>query len=141
MKISPVCAIGSAVSALVALGFAPTAGADVDGEFVTTESRDMRCVLKDGSVSCQGSFRNTPTEGGRVYNIVSTDQLSGSLTWSAANIASTGDSAPANDTVLTYGQPFHIDGWTIVSSPTGTRFTEDGTDRGVSVSLDRVVAF
>ena len=47
----------------------------------------------------------------------------------------------ANDVVLNYGQTFHLNGWTIIPSEDGTRFTNDGTGHGMVVSINNVSSF
>jgi len=47
----------------------------------------------------------------------------------------------ANDVVLNYGQTFHLNGWTIIPSEDGTRFTNDGTGHGMVVSTNNVSSF
>jgi hypothetical protein len=49
--------------------------------------------------------------------------------------------AVANDVVLTYGQTYHIQGWTIDPNSDGTRFTNDGTGHGMFVSIENVYSF
>ncbi len=43
--------------------------------------------------------------------------------------------------VLDYGRIFPIKGWTVLPSFDGTRFTNDATGRGMSVSIDGVNPF
>jgi hypothetical protein len=62
--------------------------------------------------------------------------LSGGLTGTSA-----GGGTPQNDLVLNYGQPYHIDGWTIDPGESGTRFTDDATGRGMFVSIENVYSF
>ena len=45
------------------------------------------------------------------------------------------------DTTLGYGQTYHINGWTILPSSDGTRFTNDGTGHGMFVSIENVAPF
>ncbi len=47
----------------------------------------------------------------------------------------------ASDIVLNYGQTYHINGWTILPSFDGTRFTNDRTGHGMFVSVDNVSSF
>jgi hypothetical protein len=47
----------------------------------------------------------------------------------------------ANDVVLNYGRTYHIAGWTILPSGDGTRFTNDNTSHGMSVSIENVQRF
>lgn len=126
---------------IAALAFTPAAQASADGQFVTTESGNVRCKVSEVDVVCSGSFQNTPIEGRRVYNIVSIDTLGGSLQWSRGNLSSTDENALQNDLVLTYNQTFQINGWTILPTSSGTRFTNDDPDFGMFVSIEKVTAF
>jgi hypothetical protein len=47
----------------------------------------------------------------------------------------------AQDILLTYGQTFQVNGWTIQPSFDGTRFTNDATGHGMFVSIDNVYSF
>jgi len=49
--------------------------------------------------------------------------------------------AEAQDTVLQYGQTYHINGWTVLPSSDGTTFTNDATGHGMFVSIDNVNSF
>jgi hypothetical protein len=42
----------------------------------------------------------------------------------------TGSADPQNDVTLNYGQTYNVQGWTILPSSDGTRFTNDGTGHG-----------
>ncbi|WP_156737665.1 hypothetical protein [Mycobacterium sp. E735] len=64
---------------------------------------------------------------------------SGAFKWEDGNIG--GGGTPQNDLVLNYGQTYHINGWTILPSSDGTRFTNDGTGHGMFVSIQNVYAF
>jgi hypothetical protein len=120
-----------------------------DQEFVTTESRTVRCNVEPGRVLCSGSFANAPIVCGGpsacdpddskyVANTVWIDAEGGGLQWNASNMQTTGDAESKYDLVLTYGQVFHLKGWTVEPSSEGTRFTNDGTGRGMFVSRQGV---
>ena len=64
---------------------------------------------------------------------------SGAFRWQDGNIG--GGGTPQNDLLLNYGQTYHINGWTILPNSDGTRFTNDGTGRGMFVSIENVYAF
>jgi hypothetical protein len=64
----------------------------------------------------------------------------GELSWGNANLPGTPE-IMAKDIVLNYGQIYHLNGWTIVPQEDGTRFTNDGTDHGMFVSIDKVAPF
>ncbi len=63
----------------------------------------------------------------------------GAFPWADGNIGSNGRSQ--NDLVLSYGQPYHIEGWTIDPEENGTRFTNEATGHGMLVSIDNVEHF
>jgi hypothetical protein len=42
---------------------------------------------------------------------------------------------------LDYGQAYHINGWTILPSVDGARFTNDTTGHGMFVSIQDVYSF
>ena len=64
---------------------------------------------------------------------------SGVFKWNDGNIG--GGGTPQNDLVLSYGQTYHLQGWTINPGEDGTRFTNDGTGHGLFVSIDNVSPF
>ena len=64
----------------------------------------------------------------------------GAFQWHDGNIPGT-PQAVANDVVLSYGQPYHLQGWTISPGEDGSRFTNDGTGHGMFVSIDNVYTF
>lgn len=64
----------------------------------------------------------------------------GALTWDIGNIPGS-DQALASDIVLDYGQTYHINGWTILPTFDGTRFTSDATGHGMFVSIDNVYSY
>jgi hypothetical protein len=64
---------------------------------------------------------------------------SGAFNWDDGNIG--GGGAPQNDLVLNHGQTYHIQGWTILPSSDGTKFTNDATGHGMFVSIDNVSSF
>jgi hypothetical protein len=64
----------------------------------------------------------------------------GEFKWAEGNIPGTPE-VMANDVVLNYGQTSHLNGWTIVPNEDGTRFTNDSTGHGMSVSVNNVSPF
>jgi hypothetical protein len=65
----------------------------------------------------------------------------GAFSWQDGNIGGAGEPWSQTDMTLTYGQAFHILGWTILPSSDGTRFTNDGSGHGMFVSVDNVSSF
>ena len=120
-----------------------------DQEFVTTESRTVRCNVEPGRVLCSGTFANAPIACGGPSvcdsedpkypaNAVWIEAGGGGLQWNTSNMQSTGYAESKYDLVLTYGQVFHLKGWTVEPSSEGTRFINDGTGRGMFVSRQGV---
>lgn len=132
-----------AANVIAALHFTPSAGAAPDREFVTTESRKVRCIVSEDHVVCQGpigGFEDGPVMNGAKANIVSTD-AAGDFQRTAANMPATDEQDPRNDLVLIYDETFAINGWTILPSTSGTRFTDDETGHGMFVSVEKVTPF
>jgi hypothetical protein len=147
-------ACGVAVTATALLGTVPNAFADSS---VRTQSGNTRCEVGSGSVTCQylPGFSQAPVDpplncppppgtylrctSGHHWDLA-TVTSGGAFHWDDGNIPGT-PQATANDVVLNYGQTFHIQGWTIVPSEDGTRFTNDSTGHGMSVSIDNVSPF
>jgi hypothetical protein len=67
-------------------------------------------------------------------------RANGAFNWDIGNIAGSSQ-AMAQDIVLNYGQTYDILGWAVLPSSDGTRFTNDGTGRGMFVSVENVAAF
>jgi hypothetical protein len=120
-------------------------------QYVRTQSGRVRCVLvpetADGSVICETSgpapdnkgFLQAPMSsipGVHWHNATVTG--AGDFKWGDGNI---GGSHPEDDVVLAYGQTFRINGWTILPSSDGTRFTNDRTGHGMFVSIENVSSF
>lgn len=64
----------------------------------------------------------------------------GALSWDIGNIPGSKESA-ANDIVLTYGQTYNVNGWSVASAVDGTRFTNNRTGHGMFVSNENVYSF
>jgi hypothetical protein len=122
-----VCAVGAAP--------APWASAD-DYTYVRTESGNTRCSVGNSSVVCAGQNPDAPLPVGAPYHdSVVVDDV-GNLTYTSVAIVSVGD-----DIVLRYNQTYHLQGWTILPTDHGTRFTNDHTGHGMFVSIHNVYAF
>lgn len=65
---------------------------------------------------------------------------SGAFRWQEGNIAGVSPFAQT-DTTLNYSQTSTSKGWTILPSGGGTRFTNDNTGHGMSVSIENVQPF
>lgn len=129
---------------------APVAQA-AEEQIVRTQSGKMRCLvmINDSghgggpAVACQAAFTNAPrwsgSPSGEPMNIA-TVRYDGSFNWDIGNIP--GSSAVmANDIEMAYGSTYNINGWTVLPTFDGTRFTNDATGRGMFVSIDQVYSF
>jgi lysophospholipase L1-like esterase len=93
------------------------------------------------AVACEHGpgFPQAPMGQAGLHFDIAVVQASGNFGWEDGNIG--GGGTPQNDLVLSYGQTFHIQGWTVVPNTDGTRFTNDGTGHGMFVSIDNVSPF
>ena len=135
------------------LGLAQSAAADA-GQYVRTESGRVRCWVAIDQVGCEASgsgslgfpqapiglpesqCKYAPCPGGVHWDIASVN-ASGNFQWQDGNIGV----GSGNDLVLTYGQPYHLFGWTVLSNFDGTRIANDATGHGMFVSVENVYAF
>lgn len=141
----------AAVNLLAGLAFTSAAQADpsprdpVDKQFVTTESRAVKCVLTTDSAVCSGNFAKQPIGCGGTqfchqddseypHHTVRVEAESEGLQWDDSSLQANG----YTERVLTYGQAFHLEGWTVEPSSDGTRLTNDKTGRGMFVSRQGV---
>lgn len=138
----------------------PVAVAD-GGQMVRTESGKVRCwvtasgtgtTVKGPVVICEASspmsppfdqwenngFLNGPmTSYGSHYHAAVVDAAGNFSFQDGGNLGG----SSSDGLVLQYGQTYNLQGWTIVSGPDGTRFTNSGTGRGMFVSIENVYAF
>lgn len=101
--------------------------------FIQTKSGKTRCQLDEQEVGCEAAFTNAPDVDGQPANGVrlSTD---GEISWVLGNLGA----IPA--VTLDY-QTYSAVGWTIDASEEGTRFTNDSTGHGMTISVEGVEAF
>ena len=132
-----------AVAAVSAVASAPFASADPsDFQYVTTVSGAVRCVISADHVGCERTsidgFPGAPRSqsGPGNFNVAGVD-ADGTFNYGEGNIGG----VDAGEVVLDYGRIFPIKGWTVLPSFDGTRFTNDATGRGMSVSIDGVTPF
>jgi hypothetical protein len=129
-------------------GLAPSALAD-PGQYVRTQSGQVRCLVMVNdqghgggpAVACEHGpgFPQAPiTQYGNHFDLA-VAHASGAFNWDDGNIG--GGGSPQNDVVLTYGQTYQVQGWTVVPSSDGTRFTNDATGHGMFVSVENVSSF
>ena len=128
---------------------APSAGAS-EGQYVTTQSGRVRCWVTatgsavsltppdGGSVICEsGGFDSAPVPGPLYHMNNATVDAAGNFSFLMANLGQVSE----NQLTLSYGQTYNIQGWTILSGPDGTRFTNNATGHGMFVSIENTYAF
>lgn len=101
--------------------------------FIETKSGKTRCQLTSDAVGCEAQFTNSPVVDGFPANGVRLS-ADGDLRWLVGNL---GDIPAVRLDYRTYTAV----GWTIEASSAGTRFTNERTGRGMSVSVESVQAF
>jgi hypothetical protein len=125
-----------------------SASAD-DGQYVRTQSGKVRCLIYADDVSHGGGplvvceynpgFPQAPSSAMGTHWNLAVVKGTGAFNWDAGNIGGSPE-ALASDIVLSYGRIYSINGWTVLPSFDGTRFTNDGTGHGMFVSIDNVYA-
>jgi hypothetical protein len=98
--------------------------------FIVTKSGQTRCQLDVTAVGCEAQFANAPVIDGEKATGVETS-ADGKNRWLVGNL---GDPPVVTLDYRTYS----AQGWTIVATEAGTRFTNDRTHHGMFVSLDKV---
>lgn len=116
----------------------PPAGAEVlppqNGYvFIETKSGKTRCQISSDAVGCEAPFIDPPMVDGTPANGVRTTD-NGEISWVVGNLG-------AMPVVTLDYRVYHAVGWTIEASSTGTRFTNDSTGHGMTVSIESVQAF
>lgn len=101
--------------------------------FVQTKTGKTRCQLDEQEVGCESAFTNAPEVDGSPANGVRLS-AGGDLSWVLGNLGA----IPA--VTLDY-RTYSAVGWTIEADENGTRFTNDGTGRGMVISVEGVEAF
>jgi hypothetical protein len=84
------------------------------------------------NVICQGSFVQAPADDDQAFVTAS-----GQFSYRSANIGIGYPHAPFD--TLVPGQTYHVQGWTVVASGDGIRFTNDGTGHGMFIGSDTTV--
>jgi hypothetical protein len=134
--------LGAAITA-AAISTAVPASAYPTSQYVRTESGNTRCDVQSDRVGCQylpGFPQGTVDNFGYHADIANVTS-GGAFSWMNGNLATGGSASPQNDVILNYGQSYDVQGWTILPSSDGTRFTNDGTGHGMFVSIDNVSPF
>lgn len=101
--------------------------------FITTKSGQTRCQINTTEVACEAPFTSSPTVDGAPANGVRVT-ADGQLKWVLGNL---GDIPVVPIDYRTYT----AQGWTIVATEDGTKFTNDGTSHGMFVAIGGVDAF
>jgi hypothetical protein len=101
--------------------------------FIETKSGVTRCQINKDSVGCEAPFTNSPLQDGEHANGVSINST-GSVQWVLGNLGEI-------PTVTIDYKTYAAQGWTIIASADGTRFTNDHTRHGMFVSLEKVNTF
>jgi hypothetical protein len=115
---------------------APPPGAEVlppkDGGyvFIETKSGKTRCQINVTEVGCESAFTNAPEVNGMPANGIRLS-AGGQVEWIVGNL---GD-IPVE--AIDYGT-YSAQGWTIVATASGTRFTNDATLHGMFLSTSGV---
>jgi hypothetical protein len=102
---------------------------------VETKSGSTGCSINTELVACQTAANNWPTTpGGQHYHTVSVT-ANGQLHWVEADLG-----ALEGHVTLDF-QTYSAQGWTIVATPDATKFTNDRSGHGMSVSDRSVTSF
>jgi hypothetical protein len=101
--------------------------------FIVTKSGKTQCQIDADSVGCEAAFTTAPVIDGEQANGVRVT-ADGHLRWIVGNL---GDIPVVPIDYRTYS----AQGWTIVATEQSTRFTNDRTQHGMSVSIEKVESF
>ncbi len=101
--------------------------------FVQTKSGQTRCQLNQQEVDCEAQFANAPTKNGQQAHGVRVT-AGGTMEWVVGNL---GDIPAVTLDYRTYSAV----GWTIMATSDGTRFTNQRTNHGMFVSIDKVESY
>jgi hypothetical protein len=101
--------------------------------FIETKSGLTRCQINKDSVGCEAPFTHSPLQDGEHANGVSVT-AAGSVNWVLGNLG-------AIPTVTIDYQTYDAQGWTIIATSDGTRFTNEHTRHGMFVSIEKVNTF
>ena len=101
--------------------------------YIETKSGLTRCQISTDSVGCESQFTNSPEIDGVPANGVEVT-ADGTMRWILGNLGA------IPTTTIDYAT-YHAVGWTIDASSSGTRFTNDATGHGMSVSTEGTQVF
>ncbi|OBA82465.1 hypothetical protein A9W99_01860 [Mycobacterium sp. 1164966.3] len=102
---------------------------------VQTKSGSTSCSINAEVVACRTNANNWPTmPDGQHYHVASIN-ADGEFHWVNADLG-----LLEGKVTMDY-QTYSAQGWTIVASPDGTKFTNDRTGHGMSVDTQNVTPF
>ena len=101
--------------------------------FIQTKSGKTRCQLDQQEVGCEAAFTDAPEVNGSPANGVRLS-AGGQISWVLGNLG-------AIPTVTLDYRTYSAVGWTIDASREGTRFTNESTGRGMTISVEGVEGF
>jgi hypothetical protein len=101
--------------------------------FIETKSGKTRCQINTAEVGCESAFTNAPVVNGMPANGIRLS-AAGQVQWIVGNL---GDIPVETIDYRTYS----AEGWTIVATEDGTRFTNDATGHGMFLSTTGVEIF
>jgi hypothetical protein len=146
---APIFLAATALALVLAFASTGTAAAET---YFGTQSGKVSCFTSSNdqkvgapAAVCQlnaaGGFRQSPgCSNGATWqgcNIVVANTR-GQLFWDLGNIPAGPGIRPI---VMSYGQTYHGDGWTLSAGSGGTRISNDATGHGMFVSIDNVYGF
>jgi hypothetical protein len=146
---APIFLAAIALAPILAVTSSTTAAADTN---FRTESGKVSCFttlnaqkVEGPAAVCQmNSASGFPQSPGCSDGATSTScnivvaNTRGQLSWNLGNIP---EGPGINPIVMSYGQTYHGDGWTLSAESNGTRISNDATGHGMFVSIDNVYGF
>jgi hypothetical protein len=87
----------------------------------------------------ESQCRYSPCPGGMHQDLAEVTS-SGAFRWMDGNIGGVGQDWTQTDTTLNYGQTYDINGWAVLPTIDGTRFT-NASGHGMFVSIENVSSF
>jgi hypothetical protein len=102
---------------------------------VGTKSGSTSCSINTELVACRTGANNWPTDSDGQHYHVASIKANGEFNWVKADLG-----LLEGKVTMDY-QTYSAQGWTIVAGPDGTKFTNDRTGHGMSVSTQSVTPF
>jgi len=109
----------------------------VDGKYVRIETKSgaVSCSITTELVACRTAANNWPNDSNGRPNHVASVNANGEFHWLQADLG-----LLEGKVRLDY-QTYSAQGWTIVASPDRTKFANDRTGHGMTVSVQSVTPF